>query len=246
MADRYAMSAAGALNPVYTQAQQQLNQQVPQTQALYDTLLGGLQQTGEQATVDIVQDAARRGLNRPTLQADTQMAMDEAIMQAAAQIRRKKAEEDAALLEARGQLAIGKVQNINSLAENVQSASQVESKAKMAAQEAQRDYDFKNLQLTRQDQLSRRSAARSASKDAASLSSAQNSMYEKLLQEAGSDGHVSPKVWNFRRKQWKENGLPLRKFDKTFSKQFVNTVHQEKDNAKLGRYAGQAVTKRGR
>jgi len=247
MADRYVMDANAALNPVYQQANQQLASQVPQTQALYDSLIGALQTGAQQSTADIVADAAMRGLTRPTLATDTQTTLDDATMQAAAQIRRKKAEEEAALLQSRGQLAAQNVQSANTLAETSQNASQTEQRAQMAALEAQRDFDTKNLALTRQDELQRMQAARSAAQQSAksAASSAQDEMYDAMDAAKGKDGYISPKEWNRLRNEWKSAGLSLRKFDNNSAfKKFVNPVHQK--SSKGLNYKGQSIKDRRR
>lgn len=241
------MDANAALNPVYQQANQQLASQVPQTQALYDSLIGALQTGAQQSTADIVADAAMRGLTRPTLATDTQTTLDDATMQAAAQIRRKKAEEEAALLQSRGQLAAQNVQSANTLAETSQNASQTEQRAQMAAQEAQRDFDTKNLALTRQDEISRMQAARSAAQQSAksAASSAQDEMYDAMDAAKGKDGYISPKEWNRLRNEWKSAGLSLRKFDNNSAfKKFVNPVHQK--SSKGLNYKGQSIKDRRR
>lgn len=238
------MDANAALNPVYQQANQQLASQVPQTQALYDSLIGALQTGAQQSTADIVADAAMRGLTRPTLATDTQTTLDDATMQAAAQIRRKKAEEEAALLQSRGQLAAQNVQSANTLAETSQNASQTEQRAQMAALEAQRDFDTKNLALTRQDELQRMQAARAAAQQSsgassrATLGDVVNELYDRFSGKSGKDGYVSPRLYNEERKKWQKDGLPLKKFDSAFKK-FVNPAHQK--SSKNLNYSGQKI-----
>lgn len=228
---------------MYNQQINAVKAQVPAIQKLYQTLTSGLQSQYDTNLASGVQsineDASARGVLRSTLPNDARVSLTgqlgAALQQSLGQLGQQRASDIANINQQLGQLRIGKVNDINSLANAL----------------AQTDYNNRELAVRRQELAQRQAEARAAAAAAAARSSGggYSSGGKLSLGEAesavrssfttGTDGYVNPKEWNQYLAQWNARGLSTSSFVKAF-KNYANPWHyKSKSNAnKYGAYQG--------
>lgn len=185
MAQRFVNEATSQLAPVYAQQEQAITSQVPAIQNLYQTLIQGLQQQGQQqlttGVAGINEDASRRGVLRSTLPTDARQALQgqisQALLQSQGQLGSQQAGDIANVNEKLGTLRVQRAGNIADLARSLESQDIQQQQLVMQRQQqeyerqaAERNYGLEQQKLAASIDASRRSSAASAAKAPPTLS----------------------------------------------------------------------------
>ncbi len=128
MAQRFTEEATAQLAPVYAQQETAIASQVPAIQNLYQTLIQGLQQQGQQqltsGVAGINEDASRRGVLRSSLPTDARQALQgqisQALLQSQGQLGAQQAGDIANVNEKLGTLGVQRAGNIADLARSLE------------------------------------------------------------------------------------------------------------------------------
>lgn len=243
MARRYSM-ARNMVSPVYAGEQQAIESQVPSVQALYDTLVSGLQASGAAGTQRVMEGASRAGVDRAA--SDVAAVLEEAVALGGAQLGRQQAGDIADIRGSQAQLGMGRVGAISDVESALQERAIQSGRAKLQRQELKSGYKQDLLAARRQDELTRKEAAISRARGGggSGITVSEDLEYVAGLWEPGPDEYVSPGQWNSLRDAWVERGRSASTFDREFG-YLVNPAHQyRKSGKKLGRYKGQPLKNR--
>lgn len=225
MAERFVQEAQAQLNPVYDQSIAAIQGQIPAIQQLYQTLMTGLEQSGQAqiktGTQNIVEDASTRGVLRSTLPVDARQSLlgtvGAALTEGMAKLQGQQAGEIGAINEKVAGLNIDRTKGIQSLADTLYSRDLKEREFQYSKQLEQQ-----KLEISRQAARSKEAAVnQGAPKGLVS------SIYNFLGSKRGQDGFVSPNKFREAQQQWVNAGGAPSSFLETYGA-FVNPAHQER------------------
>lgn len=173
MATRYIQQADGQIKPIYSAAQAAVASQVPQTQDLYQTLMGALANQSAQSQSDLVAAAERRGLGGGRFASDVGTALGQALDQQNAQLGAQQASDLANIGVAQGNLGIARANSAQNLGDTLQTGAINAASNKNAANISRGEFNLDMQGATQQDQLRRMSDAKQAREQAAREAAAQ-------------------------------------------------------------------------
>jgi len=239
--------AAKDLQPVYAGAQQALQGQIPAIQNLYNALLQGLQTQGGVQAQNVVESAARLGVDRPMLASDVQGQLGQALALQAGQLGVQQAQDVAGARQMVGQLGAQRASSIFDLARSLQERSQTERKAglerkqterqyQLDRQKTERDFQIQEAAYARRQAEAAAAAAQRAATKEANLTTSQALLTIGQVWQPGKDGYVNPKQWNELRKAFMEAGYSGSAFNSEFGN-LINPAHQYRDSG-LPKYQG--------
>ena len=216
-------TASQQVAAAYNPAVNQIQAQIPQVQALYNTLVAGLQQQGQNQAANIMQSAQARGVYQPTTAANTQAALAQALMGGQAQFGVQRAQDVAGLQGNIGQTRVQQAQVTQKQSEANQAAKLEAAKNQLALQQLQQNYSLQEAQYARQQQEAAAREAASAAKQQAAfdLTSVGEGTLARQLRVylngvKGKDGHVSPENLAKAYNTWQQAGLNTEGFWKNF------------------------------
>jgi hypothetical protein len=241
-------TATKQLQPVFNQAQQTLQGQVPAIQNLYQALIQGLQAQGAAQTQNVVQSAEMRGVGRAGLEGDVQAQLGQELALQGGQLGFQQAQDVAGARQRVGQLNTERVGRVNDLAQSLQDTRLGEKTAKIERKKADRAYELDLQKAERTFELSKIAFARAQAEKAArassrqkdeSLATSQALLAVDSLWKPGADGYVNPKQWNEIRQAFMEAGYSGGSFDSEFGA-LINPAHQRR-GSKLPKYKGASI-----
>lgn len=245
MATRFTEEATAQLAPVYDQQSQAISSQVPAIQNLYQTLIQGLQQQGQQqltaGVAGINEDASRRGILRSSLPTDARQSLQgqisQALLQSQGQLGAQQAGDIANVNEKLGTLGVQRAGAITDLSRsletrdleerqfqfNIQQAKEQAERQRIQdefnRQQAERSYQIEQQKLEQQKIATAKSSAPSAKAptQAQSTQMAASALARELKGVAGRDGYVSPQDYAAGRREWVGAGFSSKTYDDYFS-----------------------------
>lgn len=219
-------SAQNQLAPVYGQAQQGLQAQLPAIGNLYSALVQGLGTQANTQVQNVVNSAAARGVARPTLGSDVQAQLGQELAKQTGTLGAQQGQQTAAAQMGIGQLGVQQVQDANTLANSLQNLQQTQQKAasdrlandrqfQMDTQKAQQGY---NINVQQAATSNAKAAASQAPFDITSVSQTALTRQLRLGLGAtqGKDGKVSPENLAKAYNTWMSAGLTPDSFWKAF------------------------------
>lgn len=225
--------------PVYSQSQQAIQAQIPQTQAMYDTLLQALQTQAGTEAQGIIESAAQRGLSRPTLAQDVGSTLNDAVSLEQARLNAARAGDLASIGTNLGELGVNRVTSATDLANTIQEQDLATRRNREALSKLQQEYVLDRQKIEREFEINLVQARREAAAQRAKgseLTSSQALLAINQLWKPGKDGYVNPEQWNKYREAFMKAGYSGSAFDSEFGV-LVNPVHQYRES-KLPRYKG--------
>lgn len=230
IANRFVNQATQQVAPTYAGAINAEKAQIPAIQQLYDTLTSGLQQQNQQqlntGVQNIVEDASARGVLRSTLPVDARQTLTAqlgaALNQSLGQLGVQRTQDLAGVRSNIAQLRIQRANQIQELAQALQSGNLSERQFRFQVKQADRQYALDKQQLALQ---ASRGGGGGRAPTAAEINLMQgqqqkaniNKIMSNLSRVTGSDGYVSPDSYRAAKSDWARLGYDLKDFDNYFS-----------------------------
>lgn len=168
MATRYLQDANNQLQPVYGAAQQTVQAQVPAVDALYSSLVSGLQQAQTAGTQGVLQSAEQRGVSRANLGNELAGSLGGVVQGGEAQLGADRAAAQSGIAETLTKLGLGGVNARSDLANLFQNSSIASAENQMALDKMNQENALKMLEAERDFNVAKTRAATSRARSAAS------------------------------------------------------------------------------
>lgn len=263
MATRYVKTANSELGTAYNPAQAGIQAQQPGIQDLYAGLLTALEQNQTAGLQTVVDSAARRGVSRATLAADTGATLAQEGQLGAAQLGVSRAGDMAALQGSLTDLNTGRATAATAYGGQKQQGDIDYQTSRLQRKISIEDQRLAIKKLNQQAEMSKKAKAYADAKAAQAAASSgggygggssggggggsgggSNLTPSQALDaigglfKPGKDGYVDPKQYNEYRKAFIDAGYSSDSFRNAFSS-LVNPAHQHRNNTKkLVRYNG--------
>lgn len=231
------MDPQAEANAIYAPALQAIQQQTPQIQQLYQTLVQGLQQQSMAQQQNVVNSAQQRGLTSPTLGTQVAGAYGQDLNLINAQLNNQRAGDTAGINQQLGKTNVAKAGSVNDLVQSLQKQNMenqqntyqmtdIERKAALEQEQNRQSFEIQRVRFEVAEAKRRAAEAASAASAAQELDDGEfmSITEQQMNRYAGTDGNVSPETYQQARDLWARKGLPVSEFDNTYFK-MVNKNH---------------------
>lgn len=218
------------MGAAYNPAQQLVKDQIPQTQALYDTLIQALQTQAGTETQGILDSAARRGVERASLAQDVGSTLDNAALLEQARLNASRVGNLADITGSLTDLGVNRATGAVDLGGTLQESGIASQRNALELSKMQKRYEIDRQKVDRQYELdltrAKRAAAARAAKSGGLPSEVSDEIQSTLAQVRGADGNVSPQDYKDMLQVWVASGGSVADYHNKF-KSLVNLQHPQ-------------------